>query len=237
MLLNVGKCATVQLVVLSCIAVGAAAVHFTTATEQREMIDKFLASKTKQASPVDTGAAANDPPSSAGSPGAAASDPRPPESATTPPNGNGSTQPATDTAGSETPPAQDPNAPFNIDALEPMISVEQAVRLYNLSYEDPAAPQVIFLDAREADKYAQAHIPMAYHVTPQSFFDGTLPEDLEYWAKDSIIVVYCSGGDCDASHLVETRLRQQKSFTRVFIMGDGLPGWQALGLPTEAGGP
>jgi len=114
-----------------------------------------------------------------------------------------------------------------------MITIDQAVKIYNLPYEDPSAPQVIFLDARTREKYDQSHILSAYHLTPESFFDGTLPDDIDFWPKDSIIVVYCDGGECEASHLVEARLKQQKAFERVYLIEAGFPGWQSAGLPTE----
>jgi len=129
-------------------------------------------------------------------------------------------------------------APFSLESLAEMISVDQALHIYNLPYgDDPQPPSVIFIDARERDHYVKGHIPAAYHVIPQSFVNDTLPADMEFWPKDSVIVVYCSGGDCDASHLVRTRLIHERLFTRVFIMEAGLPGWIDAQLPTEPGEP
>ncbi len=219
---NPVKCAMMQTVVLVGMAAGAAALHFKSATDQRAMIDRFLTPPTPavvggakaQAGPVEN--------SPTGAPGAAPADPK-----------------TDDGPGDEPSPAQpaDPDRPFSLDDLGEMITIDQAVKIYNLPYEDPQAPQVIFLDARSREKYDRSHILSAYHVTPESFFNGTLPDDIDFWPKDSIIVVYCDGGECDASHLVEARLEQQKGFERIYLIEAGFPGWQSAGLPTESGPP
>ncbi len=218
---NPVKCAGMQMVVLTAVAAGAATLHFSTATNQRALMDDFLkasagGSKTTM-QPEITPAEATDPVSADGS-GAAP----------------GGEEIAANSTEAPTNPALD-SGPAVLRGLEAMITVEQAVEIYNLPYVDPEAPLVFFLDARERDEYEKGHILDAYHVTPQSFFNDTLPEEMDQWPKDSIIVVYCSGGDCDASHLVETRLRLEKQFTRVYVMGDGYPGWTGLNLPTETG--
>ncbi len=215
------KCAMMQTVVLACIATAAATANYFGATEQRSFIDAYL----KASSGSKTTAA---PTNATSSP--TGSDPGTNDPAT----GNGQANGTVPEEGAATSQA-DPNKPFGVDNLPEMITVEQAVVLYNLPYEDPNAPLVFFFDAREVDHYLKGHIPAAYNVTPQSFFDNTLPAEIDEWPKDSVIVVYCDGGNCDASHLVETRLKQQKQFTRVCVIEAGYPGWQELGLPTEQG--
>lgn len=216
---NPVRCAMMQTVVLVGIAAGASALHFYGATEQRAMIDRFL-------TPPRPAMADGATPQEADRDGQAAPDDQG-ATTTTPATGDGQT----DTA----PPQQaaDPNKSFSLDDLGEMITVDQAYKIYRLPDEDPNV-LVIFLDARGRERYDALHIRDAYNVTPESFFDGTLPDDLAFWPKDSIIVVYCDGGECDASHLVEARLKQQKAFERVYLIEAGFPGWQSAGLPTEA---
>jgi rhodanese-related sulfurtransferase len=99
------------------------------------------------------------------------------------------------------------------------------------------APEVYFLDAREHKDFVGQRIWGAFNVTPQSFFNDTLPQELkEFWPRDTtILVIYCQGGNCDASHLVSTRLRIDLQYKRVHIIADGLPGWIEAQLPTESG--
>ena len=217
---NPNMCAMMQAVVLVGIAAGAAALHFNGATQQRAIIERSLTPPTPAAAPGLSPQAPSGAHAANGRPGATPTDPG---TDATP----GYQQPAQ--------PAADPNAPLSLDDLGEMITIEQAVKIYNLPYEDPKAPQVIFLDARSPQKYEQGHILNAYNLTPESFFDGTLPDDIDFWPKNSIIVVYCEGGECDASHLVEARLKEQKAFQRVYLIEAGFPGWQSAGLPTETG--
>ncbi|GEM_PF-1684069 len=222
---NPVKCAMMQSVVLVCIATGAATVNYFGATEQRSFIDDYLSSTSNAKVPTE-------PATTTLPKGGAQANPGTPETID-PTKDNDHADGAQTKEPGEQPP--DPNRAFSIDALPEMITVDEAVKLYNLPYEDPNAPMVFFFDAREPEEYLKGHIPAAYNVTPQSFFEDTLPAEIDEWPKDSIIVVYCAGGNCDASHLVETRLKQQKSFTRVCVIHAGYPGWRDLGLPTESG--
>lgn len=218
---NPVKCAGMQMIVLTAVAAGAATLHYSSATKQRALMEDFLkasAGGSKATAPSNGAHAATTDPASAQGPGE------------TP----GGDEGAANSTQTPTDPALD-SGPAILRGLESLITVEQAVEIYNLPYVDPQAPLVFFLDARERDEYEKGHILDAYHVTPQSFFNDTLPEEMDQWPRDSIIVVYCSGGDCDASHLVETRLRLEKQFTRVYVMGDGYPGWTRLNLPTDIG--
>ncbi len=210
------KCASMQFVILAAVAAGAAGLHLRT-HNQRSMIEASL----QRPAAVEGGAGpAVDPP---------------PHSS--PLQNDGGNEPSGAKDGADGAPAE-PAAPgpFNLASLGEMITVEQALHIYNLPYSDePTPPTVIFVDAREHEHYLKARVPGAYHLTPQSFVNNTLPQDMEFWPKDSIIVVYCSGGDCDASHLVRTRLMHERLFERVYIMEAGLPGWIDAQLPTESG--
>lgn len=221
---NPTKSAMIQAVVLVGIAAGAAALNFGGATKQRAIIERSL---TRSAPAVETEVKTPIKTASSGSnqTDASQTDPSSESDAGAPPP----------TASPEDSAQQSPDAAGGsfIDSLGELISIEQAVQIYNLQYDENNTRQVIFLDAREADKFAESHIPGAFNLTPDSFFNDTLPEGVGFWPKDSLIVVYCSGGECDASHLVQARLMQEKAFTSVFIIQAGLPGWQSAGLPTE----
>jgi len=218
------KCASMQFTLLAAIAAGAAGLHLRTHS-QRGMIEAYLQRPTAAeggASPaVDPLPHSSVPKSDVGD---------------EPPGENGGAGNANDGGVGEPPAEQTAPGPFSLASLGEMITVEQALNIYNLPFSDePDPPTVIFIDAREREHFLKAHVPGAYHITPQSFVNSTLPDDMEFWPKDSIIVVYCSGGDCDSSHLVRTRLIHERLFERVFIMEAGLPGWIEAQLPTDAG--
>ena len=52
--------------------------------------------------------------------------------------------------------------------------------------------------------------------------------------RDATLVVYCNGGNCDESEQV-AKLINGSGYQKVYVMHDGIPGWQAMGYPSEEG--
>ena len=48
------------------------------------------------------------------------------------------------------------------------------------------------------------------------------------------IVVYCSGGECEDSHMLATKLHMA-GFDNALVYKDGFPDWQKRGLPVHTG--
>lgn len=118
--------------------------------------------------------------------------------------------------GTITPPVEPNNTGI---ALGFEIKSDQAKLLF-----DMGAP---FIDARESQFFAQGHVERALNMTA----DQVIPNAAELVRyRPGPIVVYCSGGDCDASHHVATRL-QTLGFTQIHIMIDGYPGWKEKSFP------
>lgn len=118
--------------------------------------------------------------------------------------------------GIETPPKEPANSGVTL-GFE--IKSDQAKMLF-----DMGTP---FIDAREPQFFAQGHVERAMNMTADQVI-GNAAELVRY--RPGPIVVYCSGGDCDASHHVATRL-QALQFTQIHIMIDGYPGWKEKGFP------
>lgn len=217
------KCASMQVVLLACVGAGAAALHLSGADRQRAMINEFL----RRPAAAEPAREAAVPPGPGRPPEPGATAPRPTEV-----GGESGAADAPVEGGS--PDGASP-APFDLASLGESITVEQAWYIYDtLPFLDDAEPvQVVFVDAREKEHFVKGRIPDSYHITPKSFFDNTLPADMEFWPKDAVIVVYCTGGDCESSHLVRSRLIHEKQFTRVYVMAAGLPGWIEAQLPVE----
>ena len=53
--------------------------------------------------------------------------------------------------------------------------------------------------------------------------------------QNAPIVIYCSGGDCEDSHMLAEKL-YMVGFNALFVYKDGFPGWQKRGLPVTKGG-
>jgi rhodanese-related sulfurtransferase len=48
------------------------------------------------------------------------------------------------------------------------------------------------------------------------------------------IVIYCSGGDCEDSHMLAQKLWGIQ-FNNVYVYKDGFPDWQSKGGPVRTG--
>lgn len=95
---------------------------------------------------------------------------------------------------------------------------------------------VFFLDARNESDYEAAHIAGAVWMQSGRLSNGdgyeVLEAELGVQPGDTI-VIYCTGGDCDASE--NTKLLLEDVYTNILIMKAGFDEWRAAGLPVQAG--
>ncbi len=91
------------------------------------------------------------------------------------------------------------------------------------------------VDARPREEFLAAHVPGAVSLPFAEFSTGR-PQALDFLPTDSPIVIYCSGGDCDASHKVATMLGSF-GFSQTVLFDPGFPAWEQAGLPVEKGDP
>ena len=103
-----------------------------------------------------------------------------------------------------------------------------------IHYDDVVALDAsgaLFLDARRTSVYEQGHIAGA---RPFSVWESDIDEKVnKLFAErgdprdqDKPIVVYCSGGDCEDSHMLAQKL-WGIAFNNVYVYKDGFPDWQA----------
>jgi rhodanese-related sulfurtransferase len=95
---------------------------------------------------------------------------------------------------------------------------------------------VLFLDARRSSVYAEGHIAGARSLPVwESDIDarvkGLYEEGLDQRAP---VVIYCSGGNCEDSHMLAEKL-YMVGFDNALIYKDGFPDWQKRGLPVSRG--
>jgi rhodanese-related sulfurtransferase len=97
----------------------------------------------------------------------------------------------------------------------------------------------LFLDARRTSVYEQGHIPGArtYSVWESDIEDKVqklFAERSDTAAQALPIVIYCSGGDCEDSHMLAQKLWGIQ-FNNVYVYKDGFPDWQQHGAPVHTG--
>lgn len=86
---------------------------------------------------------------------------------------------------------------------------------------DLASGGARFIDAREDHDYQEGHIRGAVNLPSSAIYEqidnvygaGILIEDK--------VIVYCGGGDCEASHNVADELRRNFGFTNVWVYENG----------------
>lgn len=99
-----------------------------------------------------------------------------------------------------------------------------------------ARGNVLFLDARRSSVYRDGHIPGARSIAVWEADADNRVKALFAEGRDQSapIVVYCSGGDCEDSHMLAEKL-YFVGFDNVLVYKDGFPDWQKRGLPISKG--
>ncbi len=93
----------------------------------------------------------------------------------------------------------------------------------------------VFIDARHRPEYEQGHIAGAF-LLPADMFDAGRPDALNYIDQNAFLIIYCSGGECDASHNT-AKMLQQAGFMKTHILKEGYPAWKDGGHPIATGKP
>jgi rhodanese-related sulfurtransferase len=128
-------------------------------------------------------------------------------------------------------------------ALEPDLAKQfpphpdkAAVEIPAESVEQLHDRKALFLDARRSSVYAEGHIPGARSFPVwESDIDARVKalyeEGLDQRAP---VVIYCSGGNCEDSHMLAEKL-YMVGFDNVLIYKDGFPDWQKRRHPVATG--
>ncbi len=109
----------------------------------------------------------------------------------------------------------------------------QGVKTLDLpqAYEIFQGGQALFVDARDADEYAELHIAGAVNLSPD-LLERQGNRALEGIARDRRIVVYCGLANCNKGLEVAEKLQSLK-FTQVSAFMDGFRAWDEAGYPAE----
>ena len=84
--------------------------------------------------------------------------------------------------------------------------------------------------------YADGHVPGArsFPVWESDVADRVKAFYEEGLDQNAPIVIYCSGGDCEDSHMLAEKL-YMVGFNDLLVDRDGFPAWQKRGLPVTKG--
>ena len=93
-----------------------------------------------------------------------------------------------------------------------------------------------FLDARRTTVYEAGHIAGArsFPIWESTVEDAIKKLFEEGYDVNAPLVVYCSGGDCEDSHMLSQKLHGY-GFNNTLVYADGFPDWEKRGLPVTKG--
>ena len=136
---------------------------------------------------------------------------------------------------SATAPAAAPNAAPPAKAFAPHPD-RASVEIGTDDAEQLFRDKRLFLDARRSSVYADGHVPGArsFPVWESDIADRVKAFYEEGLDQNAPIVIYCSGGDCEDSHMLAEKL-YMVGFNNLLVYKDGFPGWQKRGLPAVKG--
>lgn len=132
------------------------------------------------------------------------------------------------------PPAADPLSRFKPHPSQPYVEISGAdAKLLH-------ANGVLFLDARRTSVYEAGHIAGArsFSVWESDIDDkvnALYGERSDPSDQDKPIVIYCSGGACEDSHMLSQKLWGIQ-FNNLYVYKDGFPDWQDRNGAVKTGG-
>jgi rhodanese-related sulfurtransferase len=90
-------------------------------------------------------------------------------------------------------------------------------------------PEILFIDARSATFYELGHLPGAVNLSRKNYEqDFSRLRERLFDPRLELLVVYCSGVDCEDSHLVAGLLRQHP-LPLMHIFRGGWEAWEKAG--------
>ncbi|MEM0983959.1 MAG: rhodanese-like domain-containing protein [Planctomycetota bacterium] len=127
-----------------------------------------------------------------------------------------------------------PEASILDDLLDRRIGLGTAMALFGRA--STTGEPIWFLDARRQEDFERGHIPGALSMPASRVASGEgVFALIDAGAADTdLLVIYCTGGDCDASENTAALL-ERGGFTNFAILEPGFSEWQGAGMPVETG--
>jgi rhodanese-related sulfurtransferase len=105
------------------------------------------------------------------------------------------------------------------------VELESAKKLY----DDKLA---VFLDARSSLEYDVGHISGAIHMPAKDLLKGIIDPAVLLPDQQAVLIAYCDGGECELGLDIAREL-SGRGYLNIFVLGEGYPGWETAGYPTE----
>ena len=128
-------------------------------------------------------------------------------------------------------PAPAPTAAMPAPAAAADTKADEEVKLAELT---PAEVQkrlteknFFVFDNNQKERFDKGHVPGAKWADPTTLTATMLPTD-----KTATLVFYCANTHCSACH-VGAQAALKLGYRNVFIMPEGIAGWESAKLPTE----
>lgn len=137
----------------------------------------------------------------------------------------------------QTAPSPAPKAPVELPATFALRPGQPVREIGSEEAAEARKAGIPFLDSRRSAEYELGHIAGAWSLP---VWESTLEDRLtEFEAKanpppEAPLVLYCSGGGCEDSHLLASRLFKL-GYRNLLIYLDGYPDWVSKGRPTTKG--
>lgn len=122
------------------------------------------------------------------------------------------------------PDPSEPVSPLDAPVKEGHITLRAAFELYEQG--------VFFLDARHEADFNAGHVEGAFWMPAARVITEEGRNDLSIIEPGGTVVIYCTGGDCDASENTAMRIERMGFSFDIRIMGKGYTDWADAGLPT-----
>jgi len=90
----------------------------------------------------------------------------------------------------------------------------------------------VVIDARSAELFEEGHIPTAINIPFENL--GPYYAKLSTIPKDTIVIAYCDGGDCELSYDLAVYMIQ-KEYRHLYVYQGGWAEWEASGKPIAKG--
>jgi len=148
-----------------------------------------------------------------------------------------------DTRRSERPPADPPStAQANDNGADSLLPNNpfKAVSLTQMAdyvRDSSYGSAIVVIDARDAQHYAEGHIPGAFHVDNYNI-EKTIDAVLPYIMAADVVIAYCNGGDCEDSIFLASHLNAALGVPheKLHVFEGGIKAWTAEGYDVETGG-
>jgi rhodanese-related sulfurtransferase len=104
--------------------------------------------------------------------------------------------------------------------------VEEKLGEWELTVSDVSkwVDRPLWVDARSASAYDKEHVPGAVALN-EDHWDELFPGVIGVWTPEQSIVVYCDSADCDSSHTVAKRLREE-GIGPAYVLKGGWKAWK-----------